>query len=69
MHTHHPTPHPPTGLGLAFLRHTEGCRLLIHVIDGESATPAKDFLAINKELSQYSAQLAATPQVLVDREK
>jgi GTP-binding protein len=53
------------GLGLAFLRHTEGCRLLIHLVSGESDTPADDFVAINRELAQYSPRLAVTPQVVV----
>lgn len=53
------------GLGLAFLRHTEGCRLLIHLVSGESETPAADFVAINRELEQYSPRLAGTPQVVV----
>jgi GTP-binding protein len=53
------------GLGLAFLRHTEGCRLLIHLVSGESETPAADYVAINRELEQYSPKLAGTPQVVV----
>lgn len=53
------------GLGLAFLRHTERCRILLHLIDGESADPAADLLAINRELAGYSPQLAATPQAVL----
>lgn len=53
------------GLGLAFLRHTERCRILLHLVDGESEHPAADLLAINSELAAYSPQLAATPQAVV----
>jgi len=52
------------GLGLAFLRHTERCRLLLHLVDGESETPCEDYLAINRELTLYSEQLGRTPQVV-----
>lgn len=57
--------HSGRGLGLAFLRHTERCRLLLHLIDGESETPDRDFLAINRELELYSPQLAQKPQVVI----
>jgi len=53
------------GLGLAFLRHTERCRILLHLIDGESEFPEQDFLTINQELAAYSPGLAATPQAVV----
>ncbi|KAL1519103.1 hypothetical protein AB1Y20_003368 [Prymnesium parvum] len=53
------------GLGLTFLRHTERCRLLLHLIDGESSSPVEDYLAINKELEMFSEKLARTPQIVV----
>ena len=53
------------GLGLAFLRHTERCRLLLHLIDGESDDPVGSWRAINAELAQYSERLSRTPQVVV----
>jgi len=57
--------HAGRGIGRAFLRHTERCRLLLHLIDGESDSPAADFIAINRELVLYSQTLAETPQVVV----
>ena len=53
------------GLGLAFLRHTERCRLLLHLIDGENEDPVAELTAIDRELGLYSAALGATPQVVV----
>jgi len=53
------------GLGLAFLRHTERCRVLLHLVDGESSHPDAELLTINRELALYSPQLAATPQAVV----
>ena len=56
------------GLGHAFLRHIERCRLLLHVVDiscEEYRDPVQDVLAINEELSRYSEKLAALPQIVV----
>ena len=53
------------GLGLAFLRHVERCRLLLHLVDGESDDPAAELLAIDNELASYSQTLSRTPQVVV----
>ena len=53
------------GLGHAFLRHTERCRLLLHLVDGESSDPVADLVAINGELTLYSPALSATPQIVV----
>eukprot|EP00316_Scyphosphaera_apsteinii_P020673 CAMPEP_0119331364 /NCGR_PEP_ID=MMETSP1333-20130426/80440_1 /TAXON_ID=418940 /ORGANISM="Scyphosphaera apsteinii, Strain RCC1455" /LENGTH=348 /DNA_ID=CAMNT_0007340953 /DNA_START=107 /DNA_END=1153 /DNA_ORIENTATION=+ len=57
--------HLGRGLGLEFLRHTEQCRLLLHLIDGESRDAAGDFVAINRELTLFSGDLARKPQVVV----
>ena len=56
------------GLGHAFLRHVERCRLLLHVVDiaaTEGRDPIEDVKAINNELARYSEVLATRPQVIV----
>ncbi|MGD9315881.1 MAG: GTPase ObgE, partial [Anaerolineae bacterium] len=53
------------GLGHQFLRHVERTRLLIHLLDGSSTDPLADYETINGELSQFSQQLAAKPQIVV----
>ncbi|MBQ8339734.1 MAG: GTPase ObgE [Clostridia bacterium] len=56
------------GLGHAFLRHVERCRLLLHVVDisaAEGRDPKEDIRAINHELARYSEQLATRPQIIV----
>ncbi len=55
------------GLGHAFLRHVDRCRLLIHVLDAsgsEGRDPVADFEALNLELGNYSPQLASRPQII-----
>ncbi len=56
------------GLGHAFLRHVDRCRLLLHVVDISSADgrePSEDFDKINLELSKYSEALSERPQIVV----
>lgn len=56
------------GLGHAFLRHVERCRLLLHVVDlsgSEGRDPIEDFDTINKELVNYSEVLSTRPQIVV----
>jgi len=53
------------GLGLAFLRHVQRCKVLLHVVDGTSDDPIGDFNAINTELLNYDSFLAKKPQVVV----
>jgi GTP-binding protein len=53
------------GMGGAFLRHVQRCRVLLHVVDGTSEDPIRDFNIINKELQQYDEFLAQKPQVVV----
>ena len=56
------------GLGLAFLRHVDRCRLLVHVVDiasTEGRDPIDDIKKINYELKRYSPELATRPQIIV----
>ncbi len=56
------------GLGHAFLRHVDRCRLLLHVVDiscFEGRDPIEDVKLINNELARYSEQLATRPQIIV----
>ncbi|MEE0968607.1 MAG: GTPase ObgE [Clostridia bacterium] len=56
------------GLGHAFLRHVDRCRLLIHVVDisqVEGRNAIEDIKQINSELERYSPELATRPQIIV----
>ena len=55
------------GLGHEFLRHVERCRLIVHVVDVsgiEGRNPIDDFEAINRELENFSEELAEAPQIV-----
>lgn len=56
------------GLGHAFLRHVDRCRLLLHVVDVSAADgrdPLDDIDKIDAELAKYSSELAERPQIMV----
>lgn len=56
------------GLGHAFLRHVDRCRLLLHVVDisqMEGRNAVEDIKRINYELERYSPELASRPQIIV----
>ena len=56
------------GLGHEFLRHTDRCRLLLHVVDiasVEGRDPAEDMKMIDNELAKWSETLASRPQIVV----
>ncbi len=56
------------GLGHAFLRHVDRCRLLLHVVDISSQDgrdPKDDVEKIDTELSRYSPELSERPQIIV----
>jgi GTP-binding protein len=57
--------HDGVGLGRAFLRHIERCRLLVHVVDGSAPDPLGDFEAVRTELELFSPWLAQIPTVVV----
>lgn len=56
------------GLGHEFLRHVERCRLIVHVVDVsgcEGRDPKEDFATINRELANFSEELATREQIVV----
>ena len=56
------------GLGHAFLRHVDRCRLLLHVVDlagTDGRDPVDDIDKIDTELEKYSPELATRPQIMV----
>jgi GTP-binding protein len=55
------------GLGHAFLRHVERCRLIVHIVDVsgcEGRCPKDDFEKINLELARFSQELSERPQIV-----
>ena len=56
------------GLGHAFLRHIDRCRLLLHVVDiscQDGREPADDIDKIDTELANYSSELSKRPQIII----
>ena len=56
------------GLGHAFLRHIERCRLLVQVVDiscFEGRNPIDDIKVIDEELSKFSPELSTRPRIIV----
>ena len=53
------------GLGDLFLGHVERCAVLLHLIDGTSATIAEDYQTIITELEAYGGELADKPRIIV----
>lgn len=55
------------GLGHAFLRHIERCRLLVHVVDIaclEGRNPIDDLKVIDEELTRFSPELSTRPRIV-----
>jgi GTP-binding protein len=56
------------GLGDRFLRHIERTKLILHLVDVSSFSgrdPIEDYEIINRELANYSPDLAERPQIVV----
>lgn len=57
------------GLGIRFLRHTERCRLLLHLVDlsafEDDSDALADLVTIEKELGDFSDGLLTRPRILV----
>jgi GTP-binding protein len=52
------------GLGHEFLRHIERTRVLIHLLDGLSDDPLKDYATLNGELATFGHGLSGKPQLV-----
>ena len=58
--------HMGVGLGIQFLKHVERCRLLCHLVDASTSGDAEaDVATIEKELAEFSSDVASRPRVLV----
>lgn len=54
------------GLGHAFLRHVERCRVILHLVDGTAENPVDDYEMVNEEIRRYgTGSLSNMPQVVV----
>lgn len=57
------------GLGHKFLKHTERCSVLLHILDAGREDPVQDYETIRRELKAYNPQLATKPEVVVLNKK
>jgi GTP-binding protein len=59
--------HAGAGLGHEFLRHVERTRVLVHLVEPsptDGTDPLENYRTIRGELEQYSADLAARPELI-----
>jgi GTP-binding protein len=56
--------HLGRGLGHDFLRHIVRTKILIHLLDGSSASPLEDMVRVNNELNLFDSALARKPQLV-----
>ncbi|MBU2608771.1 MAG: GTPase ObgE, partial [Chloroflexi bacterium] len=56
--------HLGKGLGHDFLRHITRTKIVLHLVDGNSASPVEDMVMVNVELSLYDSALAKKPQLV-----
>ncbi|MBR4377438.1 MAG: GTPase ObgE [Bacilli bacterium] len=53
------------GLGLAFLRHLERCRVIVHLVSMEEENPYENFKTTENELKSYGMGLDKRPVIVV----
>ncbi|CAL5415689.1 unnamed protein product [Camellia sinensis] len=56
--------HRSFGLGHEFLRHTERCSALVHVVDDSSQQPEYEFDAVRLELELFNPEVAEKPYLV-----
>jgi GTP-binding protein len=52
------------GLGTRFLGHVERCKVLLHLVDGTAADPARAYRTIRHELAEYGHGLEDRPELV-----
>ena len=52
------------GLGTRFLGHVERCKVLLHLVDGSAADPARAYHTIRHELAEYGHGLEDRPELV-----
>ncbi|MBM3592888.1 MAG: GTPase ObgE [Alphaproteobacteria bacterium] len=52
------------GLGTRFLGHVERCKVLLHLVDGSAADPARAYRTIRHELAEYGHGLEDRPELV-----
>uniref|UniRef100_A0ACD5YY65 Uncharacterized protein n=1 Tax=Avena sativa TaxID=4498 RepID=A0ACD5YY65_AVESA len=57
--------HRGYGLGHEFLRHSERCSVLVHVVDGSGQQPEYEYEAVRLELELFSPTLVDKPYIVV----
>ncbi|KAJ4817285.1 GTPase obg [Rhynchospora pubera] len=57
--------HRGYGLGHEFLRHSERCSVLVHVVDGSAEQPEYEYDAVRLELELFSPALAEKPYIVL----
>jgi len=57
--------HTGVGLGIKFLKHTERCKTLLHMIDITEKNLEKSYNQIKKELGSYSKELLKKKEVII----
>lgn len=53
------------GLGVAFLKHIEKVKVLLHCISCETEDPIKDYQTIRKELANFNPELTEKPEIII----
>jgi len=57
--------HAGKGLGLAFLKHIERTRLLLHLVDITESEPVENYRKIRHELTSYGMDIEKKPEMVV----
>mmetsp|Transcript_6815 Transcript_6815/g.16578 ORF Transcript_6815/g.16578 Transcript_6815/m.16578 type:complete len:555 (+) Transcript_6815:1-1665(+) len=57
--------HDGVGLGIAFLRHIERCRVIIFIVSGDSNDPWGDYHAVTQELELFNPSILERPQIVL----
>jgi len=56
--------HLGKGLGHDFLRHAMRTKMLVHLVSGDSGSPADDLVKVNNELALFDPALGNKPQIV-----